>query len=138
MRPKLQDRVSSLNLQTTIHRAVTDVENPMIFSRPATEGRFLSQNVWVISIAGTSWMDEQRALSRATLVRPAEAHGHMPESGIYNDLTSWKMRVKSFTFDYWSMERKLRNSPLIPVLELLCLSWPPSPKHLRPARKWPW
>lgn len=63
MRPKPQDRVSSLNLYATIHRAVTDVEKPMIFSRPATEGRFLSQKVWVISIAGTSWMDEQTALA---------------------------------------------------------------------------
>lgn len=51
---KLQDRVSSLNLHARKHKAVTDVENPTIFSRPDTEGRFLSQKVWVISKAGTS------------------------------------------------------------------------------------
>lgn len=51
---KLQDRGRSLYLYTTNPRAVTDVENPMIFSRPETEGRFLSQKVWVISTAGTS------------------------------------------------------------------------------------
>lgn len=50
----LQDRVSSLNLYTRKHKAVTDVENPTIFRRPGTEGRFLSQKVWVISTAGTS------------------------------------------------------------------------------------
>ena len=60
---KTQDRLSNLNLYATIHRAVTDVVNPMSFSRPVTDGRFLSQKVWVISIAGTSWMDEQRSLA---------------------------------------------------------------------------
>lgn len=54
MKLKLQDWVSSLNLYTTNHRAVIDVENPMIFSRPVTESRFLSQKVWVVSTAAAS------------------------------------------------------------------------------------
>ena len=64
MRLKPQDRVICLNLYATINRAVTDVEKPMIFRRPVTEGRFLSKKLWVISVAGTSWMDEQRALAK--------------------------------------------------------------------------
>lgn len=51
---KLQNRDNSLDLYTTNHRAVIDVEKPIIFKRPATEGRFLSQKVWLISTAGTS------------------------------------------------------------------------------------
>lgn len=49
-----QDRVSSLNLFNTTHRAVIEAEKPMIFKRPGTDGRFLSQKVRVISIDGTS------------------------------------------------------------------------------------
>ena len=54
MKLKLQDWVSSLNLYTTNHRAVIDVENPVIFSRPVTESGFLSQKVWVVSTAAAS------------------------------------------------------------------------------------
>lgn len=57
------DRDRSLNLYTTIHAAVTEVVNPMIFSSPDTEGRFLSQKVRVISTAGTSCTNEQRSLA---------------------------------------------------------------------------
>ena len=64
MKPKLQDRLSSLNLYITNPRAVIDVENPTIFSRPDTEGRFLSQKLGVISTAGTSWMNEHRSLAK--------------------------------------------------------------------------
>lgn len=49
-----QDRVSSLTLLNTTHRAVIEAEKPMIFKRPGTDGRFLSQKVRVISIDGTS------------------------------------------------------------------------------------
>lgn len=59
---ELHGRDRSLSLYTTIHRAVTEVVNPMIFSRPPTEGRFLSQKVWVIATAGTSCVNEQRSL----------------------------------------------------------------------------
>lgn len=50
-----QDRVSILDLFNTMNRAVTDAEKPSIFKRPGTDGRFLSQNVRVISIDGTSF-----------------------------------------------------------------------------------
>lgn len=45
MNLELQDRISGLNLYTRKHKAVAVVENPIIFSRPGTEGRFLSQKV---------------------------------------------------------------------------------------------
>lgn len=51
---KLQDRDSNLNLYNTMQKAATEVEKPIIFSRPGTEGRFLSKKVWVISNDGTS------------------------------------------------------------------------------------
>lgn len=53
-RLELHDRDSSLYLYNTIQRAVTEVEIPMIFSRPDMEGRFLSRKVVVISTDGTS------------------------------------------------------------------------------------
>ena len=93
MRPKLQDRVSSLNLYTASHRAVTEVENPMILSSPVTEGRFLSQKVRVISKAGTSWMNERRSLAENPCTAKERqntslqsACGSAPKSGIYNDI----------------------------------------------------
>ena len=93
MKLKLQHRVSSLNLHTANHRAVIDVENPMIFSRPVTEGRFLSQKVWVISTAGTSWMNEHRSLAENSYtdkegqnISVKSVRGSALESGIYNDI----------------------------------------------------
>lgn len=94
MKPKLQDRLSSLNLYIINHRAVIDVENPTIFSRPDTEGRFLSQKLGVISIAGTSWVNEHRSLAKNSCgnkewqnISVKSVSGSALESGIYKDIT---------------------------------------------------